>query len=82
MVLKNTNFYEFKNLCWLAASDVPGALPLGSHAPSTVKVFVFFSITQKLVVIYPKSHLLGTRASQVQLGIKLRFPFSDFGQSL
>lgn len=41
MVLRNTNFYQFTNLCWLAASHVPGALPLGSPAPPSRKG-VFF----------------------------------------
>lgn len=73
MVLKNTNFYKFKSLCWLAASDVPGALPLGSHAPPTVKVFFFHH--PKVGGYLPEVASSGNQSKSDAFGDKTEVPF-------
>lgn len=76
MVPKNTNFYKFKNLCWLAASDVPGALPLSSHAPPTVKVFLMFFFHHPKVGGYlPKVASSGNQSKSDAAGDKTEIPF-------
>lgn len=65
-----TLIINVKTSVGLQPPDKPVILPLGRHAPAGPEG-VFFFVPQTLVIIHLKSHLPGTRASQMQLGIRV-----------